>query len=196
MSPAYSRHLKMIGKDSPKPFEVDIGPLGKMASRGGRTRRAIVPPYMPEHLGKPLHPGGNSACFSIQIAHLMGAESIYLLGFTLQNGSRYFFGQRNPVLRRSAIYDHERACDWLSWYEATYPGKAKLLPGWSGPIYNVLQSVSQDEFERKSRARRDAEEQLVSSDRSGESVHPDGKQPEGDAGAPMRSSDEGEGWLC
>ena len=188
MSLAYSRQLRMVGEGLGQPFEIEIGRINKLVKRDGKQMRAIAAPYLPKHLGEPFHPGGNSICFSIQLAHLMGARAIYLLGFTLQNGSRYFCGDRNPVLKRPAIYDSERACHWLKWYEAAYPGRARLLPGWSGPVYDVLQVVSDAELTRKLResgdreggARRDAEEQHVPPHDSGDvrrdrSVYADGE---------------------
>lgn len=197
MSPAYSRHLRMVGEGVARPFEVEIAKINKLVMRDGKQQRAIVPPYMPEHLGKPLHPGGNSVCFAIQIAHLMGARRIFLAGFTLQSGSRYFFGQKNPVLHRASIYDSDRACHWLKWYEAQYPGHARLLPGWSGPIYDVLGAVSHDELEEALRKKAgeggDAAEQHVPrAERDGDqSVHADAEQPRGDEGPSVRAEAQG-----
>jgi len=140
MSPTHSRHLRMVGRSEPRLFEITIGkPKGLRHCIDGKQRLGIVPPYMPESLREPLHPGGNSLCYALQIATLMGAGTIYLMGFTLLSGSRYFFGGKNPVLNRPAIYDSERSLHWLRWFESCYPGKALLVPGWDGPLNQVFQ---------------------------------------------------------
>lgn len=106
-------------------------------------------PFIPEKFGDPLHPGGNSLCYMTQIAHLLGAGQVYALGFTLQNGSPYFTGREHPISGGMSIYDTDRALHWLSWYESAYPGKLKLLPGFSGPVYDVLQTENLDGYRRR-----------------------------------------------
>ncbi len=77
----------------------------------------------------------------------MGGEPIYLLGFTLKDGSRYFWGSNaNPITKRGSNYDLRRALDWLSWYERTWPGRVQLVDGWSGPVYDVFKTVTCDEL--------------------------------------------------
>ena len=101
---------------------------------------AILPPYVPKSYQEPLHQGGNSVCFTIQHAHLMGADPIYLVGFTLQQGSGYAFGGReNPIHGRPPFYEVDRALDWLRFYESRYPGRVRLDPTFAGPIYDVFQ---------------------------------------------------------
>lgn len=100
----------------------------------------MVPAYLPESYAHPFHPGGNSVCYCIQHAHLMGADPIYLIGFTLQAGTAYAWGERrNPVHKRPPFYDVPRAMDWLRFYESRYPGRVRLDPSFDGPIYDVFQ---------------------------------------------------------
>ena len=121
-----------------------------MRNQKGEIVRAHTAPFMPKTFKDAYHPGGNSLCYMIQTAHLMGCAPIYCLGFTLSNGSGYFFGLENPVKRRRSFYsDPSRAMDWLSWYNSKHPGRAKLWPGWSGPIYDgVLEVVDEQESRR------------------------------------------------
>ena len=105
---------------------------------------------MPKSLDDDYHPTGNSIGYTIQTAHLMGSEEIYCLGFTLKSGSPYFFGSnQNPVTKRTSIYDTHRALAWLEWYESKWPGRARLVEGWDGPVYDVLQVVTHDELLNK-----------------------------------------------
>lgn len=103
-------------------------------------------PYLPANFDERFHYGVNSLCFMTQIAHLLGAERIYALGFTLQNSSPYFFGREHPLRGGPSIYDAEQALLWLSWYESQHPGRLKLLPGFSGPVYDVLQTEDLDGY--------------------------------------------------
>ena len=139
---------RQIGKKRINPFHISIAqPKGVIRGRDGIARNGVSPPFMPESIGSDYHPTGNSIGYTIQTAHLMGSEEIYLLGFTLKSGGRYFFGtDKNPVTKRTPIYDERRALDWLSWYESQWPGRARLIEGWSGPVYDVLETVSNDEL--------------------------------------------------
>lgn len=100
----------------------------------------MAPPYFPVKATDPFHPGGNSLCYAIQWALIMGADPIYLLGFTLQAGSPYPFGPNNPITNRPSFYDLPRALDFLRFVERTYPGRVRLLPGWDGPVYEVFRT--------------------------------------------------------
>lgn len=137
----------MVGTKEARPFEIEIArSKGVRKCPDGRNRNAIAPPYMPEDLSKAFHPGGNSCCFAIQLAHLMGCDPLYLLGFTLVSGTRYFFGDKNPALSRASIYDSDRALHWLRWYAQVYPGRVKLVPGWDGPLQDIFETVQFDEL--------------------------------------------------
>jgi hypothetical protein len=120
-----------------------------MRTKGGALQRMMVPPFMPKRITDPYHPGGNSLCYMIQTAHLMGCSPIYCLGFTLENGTGYFFGLENPVTNRRSFYaDPVRAIEWLRWYRSQWPGRVKLWPGWSGPVYEALEVVTDDEAQQ------------------------------------------------
>ncbi len=164
---------RMIGSRRITPYYIHIGqPEGVFRDSKGVARNAVTPPYMPKSITDAYHPGGNSLCYSIQTAHLMGASQIYAMGFTLQDGSPYFWGDRvNPILKRSSIYDTHRALPWLKWYESKWPGRVKLVEGWDGPVYEVLQKVTYDEL----RARFEAK----SSSASERDPEPRGQEPAG-----------------
>jgi hypothetical protein len=102
----------------------------------------LMPPYLPTTFREDFHHGGNSVCFAIQAAHLMGANPIYLVGFTLQTGLGYFHGRTNPVTRRTTIYQTERALAWLDWYGKKFPGRVLLDPSFDGPIYSVFKKAT------------------------------------------------------
>jgi hypothetical protein len=138
----------MIGRRKPWicNFTISMPSGGRRDSRG-LFRNAMEPPYLPESYQKPFHAGGNSVCYAIQHAHLWGADPIFLLGFTLENGTGYEFGRTNPVTRRPAFYEQERALAFLKWYEARYPGRVRLMPGWAGPIYEVFGTEELDHAE-------------------------------------------------
>jgi hypothetical protein len=119
---------------------------------------ARLPPYFVKNLDEPFHPGGNSLCYALQFALLMEADPIYLMGFTLVSGGGYEFGRDNPVKKagrsRPAFYDVERAMEWLREVEKKWPGRVRLLPGWSGPLQDLfsiepMPRVKQDRFDEK-----------------------------------------------
>lgn len=114
----------------------------------GVWHRNIHPPYLPDKITDSYHPSGNSLCYAIQTAHLMGCNPIYALAFTLKSGSGYFHGLSNPVTRTRSVYDEDRALSWLRWYSAQHPNRVRLLPGWDGPIYSVLPTEKLDDYYR------------------------------------------------
>ncbi len=159
---------RLVGSKRIQPYHITIArPKGSVLCEDGVRRNGHSLPFMPKSLADEFHPGGNSLCYTIQTAHLMGCDPIYALGFTLQSGSRYFWGDTtNPVLRRSSIYDERRALEWLSWYQKQWPGRVQLVEGWRGPVYDVFDEVKCDEFgpagqgsqqQRAGGAERDAE---------------------------------------
>ncbi len=133
-----SAQLKTVGKRRWPVSEISVKQLKGGKIEKGVWRRPWADPYIPEKITDPYHPGGNSVCYMIQTAHLMGCDPIYLLGFTLSSGSTYFFGRDNPVRKRPPLYEVDRAIHWLSWYEERYPGRVRLVPGWDGPICDVF----------------------------------------------------------
>lgn len=141
---------RQVGSKRIQPYHITIGrPKGTVLCSDGVRRNGISSPFMPESLTSDYHPGGNSLCYTIQTAHLMGSTEIYALAFTLKSGGRYFFGDKNPVTKRTSIYDERRALDWLSWYESQWPGRARVMEGWDGPAYDVLPKVTYDELLNK-----------------------------------------------
>jgi hypothetical protein len=139
---------RMVGAKRIDPFHIRIAPpKGTVLYDDGVRRNAATPPYMPESLTDEFHPGGNSLCYTIQLAHLMGAGPIYALGFTIKPGSGYQWGNNtNPVTGRASMYDTRRALEWLSWYQQQWPGRVQLVEGWSGPVYDVFSKVGCDEL--------------------------------------------------
>lgn len=135
----------MIGGPKRVVSEIGIRPLrGAHRAKDGTMSYAMMDPFLPRSLREDLHHGGNSLCFAIQIAHLMGANPIYLVGFTLQSGSNYFFANTNPVTRKATKYQHERAIAWCKWYEKQFPGRVLLDPTFQGPIYDVFKKADFD----------------------------------------------------
>lgn len=142
---------RFIGAKRINPQHIQIAPpKGTVLYPDGVRRNGVTPPYMPESLAAPFHPGGNSFCYTIQLAHLMGCFPIYALGFMLKPGSGYFWGNNtNPVTKRGSIYDTRRALEWLSWYQQEWPGRVQLVEGWSGPVYDVFLKVTHDELRER-----------------------------------------------
>jgi len=139
--------LRQVGSRLIEPYLIRIAkPKGTVLFPDGVRRNGVSEPYMPETLSEPFHPTGNSIGYTMQLAHLMGAGRILLHAFTLRNGSRYDFGDLNPITKRPPVYDLRRALDWLTWFESKWTGKAMLVPGWDGPIQDVLQTISLDEL--------------------------------------------------
>ena len=140
-STTHSRILKMVGHGERKMTEVQVAqPKGKIRLPNGLIRNCAPEPYMPKKLTDLLHPSGNSVCYQLQIATLMGYDPIYLMGFTLKKGTPYFFGRDHPVYagRVGGFYDEEVPMAFLRWYQKNFPNRARLLPGWDGPIYSAL----------------------------------------------------------
>ena len=144
-SVARGRQVRIVGGKERRIAEIGIRHLkGAHRAKSGEVQYAIMEPFLPRSLREDLHHGGNSLCFAIQLAHLMGADPIYLVGFTLQNGSNYFFGRTNPVTRKATVYQHERALAWCRWYQSKFPGRVQLDPTFSGPIYDVFPKANFD----------------------------------------------------
>jgi hypothetical protein len=110
---------------------------------GARWHNTATAPFLPAKATDEFHPSGNSLCYAIQWALLMGADPIRLLGFTLQSGSPYPWGPNNPVTGKPSFYDVERALDFLRFVERTHPGRVRPLAGWEGPLYSVLRPESE-----------------------------------------------------
>ncbi len=144
-STTHSKLLRMVGSGQRKLCEIEVMRRGRgVRLPSGAYRASVQEPFMPEKLTDPYHPSGNSLCYMIQTAHLMGFDPIYAMGFTLQSGLGYHFGRTNPVTKRTSFYDSEVPLLWLRWYEARYPGRVRLLPGWEGPVYEVFQTEGFD----------------------------------------------------
>lgn len=135
MSPSHSRHLRMIGQGEARRVEIEIESCSASQKRPNR---------IPANFADPLHPGGNSLCYAVQIAHLMGADQIVAVGFTLKSGSRYQHKGGNPATRcETARYgDISRPMSWLSWYCNTFPGKLALDVTFEGPLYELPETIA------------------------------------------------------
>ncbi len=134
--------LRMAGSRRLSLTEISVRSPTRFKQRAdGRKVPEAPPPYIPKSLKEPLHPGGNSLCYGIQIAHLMGADEIVALGFTLRSNTPYEHGKLNPATNRPSLYidDHvDRVLDFCSWYEGKHPGVVKLGPEWDGPLREVF----------------------------------------------------------
>lgn len=184
-SVAGSAQLRIVGNKRWPISQISIarkGPTKRL--KNGHMRNAITPPYLPDRITDPYHPTGNSVGYMIQTAHLMGCDPIYLLGFTLDSGTGYFFGRDNPVTKKRSLYDADMAMDWLTWYRNRYPGRVKLWPGWQGPIYDVLEVLDVEEAQVLAGVQPRHEPEAQSRDDEGveqlrplqedQPVHPDG----------------------
>lgn len=137
----------MLGRDA-QPDQVHF--RIKVPSSGGWRdpatgffHRPMDAPFLIDDPAEHFYFGGNSLCYALQWAHVMGASAVYLMGFTLQSGSSYFFlpeGQK-PT-KHSGIYSLDRALAFLRLVEERKPGWMRLVDGWAGPIYDLLPSTS------------------------------------------------------
>jgi len=139
MSPAGGKQLRMIGKGEAKRFEIKIETC---------SHKQIKPGRLPKTLAHEWHPGGNSLCYAVQLAHLMGAKRIVAVGFTLQSGSRYQHDGGNPATRQETTRygDITRPMAWLRWYSDTFPGMLWLDATFQGPIYDELHEATCPRF--------------------------------------------------
>lgn len=145
-SVARSKNVRIVGKGKHSINEIEIQPIrGAKRNKKGEIEYPSVPPFLPRSFREAMHPGGNSVCFAIQAAHLMQCHPIYLVGFTLQRGSNYFFSRTNPVTKKATIYQTERALAFCRWYESKFPGRVLLDPSFDGPIYSVFKKAKFDE---------------------------------------------------
>jgi len=141
-SVAGGKLARMVGKKLWPVAEIEVmRSRGGVRGKDGIFRAGWVDPFMPKKLTEPFHPSGNSVCYMIQLAHLMGANPIHLLGFTLQNGLGYQHGRTNPVTGRTTFYaDPERALTYLRWLNERFPDRIFCDPDWGNtPVGEVFQ---------------------------------------------------------
>lgn len=155
-STAHARKARMIGRGERRISGINITPAkaGKRM-RSGAMHYPPVTPFLPKRITEPFHPGSNSLCYAIQLAHLMGCAPIVAVGFTLQDGLGYHFGRTNPVTNRTSTYgdnQRERVLDWLRWHVATFPDRVLLDPTFSGPVYDVLPRITADALQALARS--------------------------------------------
>jgi hypothetical protein len=144
-STAHARKARMIGRSERRIAGISVEPVScRGRNKDGSIRWAESPARMPKRLSDPFHPGANSLCFAVQLAHLMGCNPIVAVGFTLQNGLSYFFGRNNPVTGTTTVYETKRALAWLRWYGEQWPGRLQLDPSFDGPVYEVAPRISAD----------------------------------------------------
>jgi len=152
-SVAHSQKMKMVGTKKVQPLEIRIRPFAGIQRKGKKYGLRPFPPYVPNSASELFHPGGNSLCFAIQLAHVMGCNPIVASGFTLQSGSNYHFGGNiNPATRRPSVYQPDLAMAWLAWYSSAFPGRVLLDPSFDGPVTSVLRKAAPGEIERIARA--------------------------------------------
>ena len=141
-STAHARRMRMVGSGERQITQIRIQPInGARRTKEGTIKFASVPPYMPKSAADLFHPGANSLCFAIQLAHLMGCSPIHLWGFTLDNGQGYDAFPVNPVTKKKTFYERERALEWLRWYQAAFPGRVFVDPRWASSSVGKVFSV-------------------------------------------------------
>lgn len=135
---------RQLGQNAPHIVHFRIQtPIGRgyRDQATGFFHRPADPPRLVASPDEPFHFGGNSVCYALQWAHLMGASAVYLMGFTMQSGSGYFFMQGKPT-KASGVYEVDRANAFLRLVQEQRPGWVQLVDGWSGPIYDLLPSTT------------------------------------------------------
>lgn len=153
-STRHATKMRMVGSKIRQVTEIKIQPVKPVRrAPSGRMEMQTVPPFIPKSAAQFFHPSGNSLCFGIQLAQVMGCFPIYAVGFTLQNGLGYHFGRTNPVTRRTTVYEQSRALDWCRWHAKMFPGMVQLDPTFSGPIYEVFPKANFDALQATSRHR-------------------------------------------
>jgi len=147
-----ARFLKELGRSSRTMVEFGIAPRhgGDSVLVGGRLefRPSTPDPFLPTSFAEAFHPTGNSLGYMVQVAHLLGADPIYVLGFTLQPRGAYFFGREHPFGDRPPNYV-EPTLAFLRWYDSQHPGRVRLLPGFAGPVYDVLRTEDHDAYRER-----------------------------------------------
>jgi len=139
--------MRVVGKRTVYPTQISIEPTrGGRRLPSGQYRRTGLAPYCPKTAGEAYSFGGNSLCYALQTAKILGCNRAYLLGFTLANGAGYFFGAENPVTRKKTFYDADVPMEWCRWFASRYPGYARLLPGFGGPIEDIFEHATLDEL--------------------------------------------------
>ncbi len=137
---------RMLGKEGPHIVHFRIAsPIGRgwRDPATGFFHRPADPPHLVNTADEAFHFGGNSVCYAIQWAHLMGASACYLMGFTLQSGTGYFFMPEGQVpTKGSGIYETDRAIAFLRLVQEQKPGWLHLVDGWTGPIYDLLPTTT------------------------------------------------------
>jgi len=138
-----SRLLRLVGQPRCVSIaEFSIKPVSRSGRRiGNEWHNTVMPPYLPQKATDEFHPSGNSLGYALQWAHLMEADPIYLIGFTLQSGSGYDWGPNNPVTGRPNFYDTPRIMDFCRFFEEKYPGRVRLSPGYQGPVYDIFKKA-------------------------------------------------------
>lgn len=148
---AFSVHRSYAAKrvgTSQKIYEIDIPPVsGAFRQKNGRMKYNLGKPFLPTTFREKFCNGANSLVFAIQVAHLLQADPIYAVGFTLQSGTGYFYGRNNAVRNKPAEYEGDLALEWCRWFEKSYPGRVKLDPLFSGPIYDVFKRATDEELQ-------------------------------------------------
>lgn len=112
-------------------------PKGGQRQRNGQFSRPLQPPFVPSSIAEPLHFGANSLCYCIQLAHIMGARTIYVHAMTLEQKQGYEHGPDHPLIPRHPGYENRHVLAWLRWYAENHPGRVKLVRGWHGPLYDA-----------------------------------------------------------
>jgi hypothetical protein len=62
----------------------------------GKWEPNLTPGFLPGSIRNPLHPSGNSIGYALQFAHIFGAGSVTLIGFTGTRSGGYDWGEVNP----------------------------------------------------------------------------------------------------
>jgi hypothetical protein len=135
-SPNIARIVGRPGKPHIEMFNILAPQRGRTDPKTRIYHPTLPAPYLATAPDHPFFLGGNSACYAINWAHLMGAKDCVLYGFTMKSNGGYFFGNGEKPTPQSGIYDTRYLKPFMEFVAQHEPGFVKLAKGWEGPLYD------------------------------------------------------------